>query len=319
MKHAAFVMLLSALVALFAPPAFAEKRVALSFDDIPRQKGAFLTPEERSERIIAALREGAVEQVVFFVNPGRLATPDGLNGEAHVAAYVAAGHVIANHTFSHPQLSKTTAEAYLADIDRAAAWLAGRDGVRPWFRFPYLDEGAGDKAKRDAIRAGLKARGLANGYVTADGSDWHLEHLTLRAKAQGLAMDENQLRRLYVASQISALDYHDALARDTIGRSPAHVLLLHETDLAALFLPDLIAEMRKRGWQIVTADEAYRDPIATAEPDVPYAWGTLTGAMAWERGVPPPLSPLWMTKGIITHLFEARVTKAALAEEPSQP
>lgn len=274
-----------------------------------------MTPEERSGKIIAALRDGEIEQVAFFINPGRLDTPDGVNGEAHIAAYVAAGHVIANHTFSHPHLSKTNAEAYLADIDRAAAWLAGRKGFRPWFRFPYLDEGAADKEKRDAVRAGLRARGLINGYVTADGSDWHLEQLTLRAQAQGLAMDEKQLRRLYVASQMSGLEYHDQLARDTIGRSPIHVLLLHETDLAALFLPDLIAELRKQGWEIVTADEAYEDPIANAQPDVPYAWGTLTGAIAWERDVAPPLSPIWMTTGIMTHLFETRVIKAKLAPE----
>ena len=37
---------------------------------------------------------------------------------------------------------------------------------RSWFRFPYLDEGAGDKEKRDAVRAGLAERGLVNGYVT---------------------------------------------------------------------------------------------------------------------------------------------------------
>lgn len=298
---------------LSATATFAQdRRVALTFDDIPRQKGAFFTPEERTEKIIAALKDERVEQVAFFVNPARLATPDGANGEKHIAAYVAAGHVIANHTFSHPHLSKSSAEAYLADINRAEEWLRGRAGYRPWFRFPYLDEGAGDKAKRDAARAGLKERGLSHGYVTADGSDWHLEFLTIAAQEQGKAMDRNQLRRLYIASQMSGLEYHDQLARDTLGRSPAHVMLLHETDLAALFLPDLIAEMRKQGWQIISADEAYADPIATAQPDVPYAWGTLTGSMAWEKDVPAPLSPIWMSTGMMTYLFEARVIKAKL-------
>ncbi|MEW4449061.1 polysaccharide deacetylase family protein [Qipengyuania sp. JC766] len=310
-RFAAFVLLAAGL----ASPALAEKRVALTFDDIPRQQGAFFTPQERSEKIIAALKDAGVEQAAFFINPGALAEPGKDYGEAHVDAYVAAGHVIANHSYSHGHLSRTTAEAYLADIDRAEAWLAGRAGYRPWFRFPYLDEGADDKAKRDAVRAGLKERGLSNGYVTADGSDWHLEQLTVLAKRQGLPMDEKQLRRLYVASQMSGLAYHDQLARDTLGRSPAHVMLMHETDLAALYLPDLIAEMRKQGWTIIPVDEAYRDPISTAQPDVPYAWGTLTGSMAWEKDVPPPLSPDWMSTGMMTYLFETRVTKAKLDTE----
>ena len=299
------------LILLFgiASPALAEKRVALSFDDVPRSAGPFLTPDERTLRIIAALKENRVEQAAFFVNPGRLATVDGANGEAHIAAYVAAGHVIANHSFSHTHLRTGEADAYLADIDRAEGWLKGRKGYRPWFRFPYLDEGGRDKVKRDAARAGLAARGLRNGYVTADGSDWHLEQLTLDAKAAGKAMHMKQLERLYIGAQLSALEYHDQLARDTIGRSPAHVLLMHETDLAALFLTELIAQMRRQGWTIITADEAYADPIATEQPDVPYASGTLIGSMAWERDVPPPAYPLWMSTDMMSLLFDNRVVE----------
>ena len=313
--RASFAMLVAAVLVAASPALAQDKRVALTFDDIPRQAGAFYTPDERTQKILAALEDAGVEQAAFFVNPGRLETPDGANGEAHIAAYVAAGHVIANHSFSHRHLSKSSAEEYLADIDRGEAWLRGRPGYRPWFRYPYLDEGAADLAKRDAVRAGLKARGLSNGYVTADGSDWHLEFLTIAAQQQGKTMDMKQLRRLYVASQMSGLEYHDQLARDTLGRSPAHVLLMHETDLAAMFLPDLIAEMRRHGWTIVTADEAFADPIASAEPDVPYAWGTLTGAMAWEKDVQPPTWPIWMSTGMVTHLFETRVIKDTLDSE----
>lgn len=289
--------------------ALANKRVALSFDDAPRQRGAFFTPDERSKRINAGLRTGRVRQAVFFVNPGHFETPDGLGGEARIMAYVGAGHLIANHSYSHPHLSKLTAEEFLADIDRAQLWLKGRAGYRPWFRFPYLFEGGRDKAKRDAVRKGLAARGLRNGYVTADGMDWHLEKLTIDAAAAGKTMDMKALRRLYLQMHLSALDYHDAMARSVLGRSPAHVLLLHETDLAALFLPDLIEELRRHGWTVITADEAYRDPLAKAFPDVPHASGTLTGAMAWEKNIDPPLTPLWIGEEVATLLFKRRVLK----------
>ena len=42
-------------------------------------------------------------------------------------------------------------------VDAAELWLKGRPGYRPWFRYPFLDEGGRDKAKRDAVREGLKA------------------------------------------------------------------------------------------------------------------------------------------------------------------
>jgi peptidoglycan-N-acetylglucosamine deacetylase len=303
--------LLLLLIATVPTPAYAQKRIALTFDDVPRIKGAFFTPEERTQKLIAALRQAKVKQAAFFLNPGNLSTPDGQGGEARIAAYVAAGHVIANHSFSHPGLSKSTPPDYLADIDKAALWLKGRAGYRPWFRFPYLDEGADDKVKRDAVRAGLKARGLRNGYVTADGSDWNLEALTIQAAKDGKAMDMEALRKLYVASQMSAVDYHDELARLTIGRSPAHVILLHETDIAAMFIGDFVTELRRRGWTIITADEAFADPISKAMPDVPYSWGTLTGSMAWEKDRQPPLSPFWMSASTMDFLFEKRVIKKA--------
>lgn len=293
-----------------------ERRVALSFDDVPRQRGAFFTPDERTARLIAALREAGVDQAVFFITPGRLQNPDGVNGEAHIKAYVDAGHVIANHSYDHKHLADVTADDYLNDIDLAGKWLQGRPGLRPWFRFPYLDEGGNDKVKRDAVRRGLEARGLINGYVTADGSDWNLESLTVDAVKAGKTLDLDALRKLYVMSQMSGLAYHDELARRALGRSPMHILLLHETDLAALFIGDLIAELKLHGWTIVTADEAYTDPVKDIVTDVPYSAGTLTGSIAWQRDVKPPLWPIWMSTELIRLLFDRRVVKSEPVAEP---
>ena len=103
--------------------------------------------------------------------------------------YVAAGHVLASHSWSHPHLSALSAADYLADVDRGWGFLKHRKGVRPWFRFPYLDEGGPDKAKRDAVRAGLEARGIQNGYVTVDGSDWNMEALAVAAMQAGKPID----------------------------------------------------------------------------------------------------------------------------------
>jgi peptidoglycan/xylan/chitin deacetylase (PgdA/CDA1 family) len=282
------VILLAFAACASAAPRPEPKRIALSFDDVPRGPGAFFTPDARTQRLIAELKRVRVRQAAFFVTPGNLAQPWGEGGEARIAAYVGAGHVIANHSFSHRRLSNMAAADYLADVDRAEDWLKGRKGLRPWFRFPFLDEGRGDRAKRDAVRAGLKARGLRNGYVTAEASDWNIDALANDAGERGKKMDIDALRDLYVESHVEAAEFYDALARKTLGRSPAHVLLLHETDLAALFIGDLVTALRKRGWRIVTADRAYSDPIRKLMPDVPSAQGTLTEALAWEKGLPAP-------------------------------
>lgn len=292
---------------LLAFPAAAQKRIALSFDDAPRGAGAFLDPDARAKKLTAALKRAGVKQAVFFVNPGNIGQPGHGDGVANLDRYVKAGHVLANHSWSHPKLGATDAQAYLADLDRAEAWLKARPGYRPWFRFPFLDEGGKDKVKRDAIRAGLKARGLINGYVTAESSDWNIESLTIAAKQAGKPIDMKALRDLYVESHVEAAEFYDALALKTLGRSPAHVMLLHETDIAALFIGDLVKALKASGWTIITADEAYADPLRDAAPDTPHAQGTLIEALAWEKGLP---APRWYDRNdlrIANPLFARRV------------
>jgi peptidoglycan-N-acetylglucosamine deacetylase len=295
---------LAALLA-FASPAAAQKRIALSFDDVPRNPGAFYTPAERTVALIAALSRGGVHQAAFFITPGNLGAAWGPGGEDRIQAYVAAGHVIANHSWSHRHLSEMTPQDYVADVDRAAVWLAGRPGYRPWFRFPFLDEGA-DATQHEAARSALAARRLANGYVTADPSDWHLDQLVIDAARAGAAIDREALRDLYVADIVAAADHADRLARETLGRQPVQVLLLHETDLAAAYIESAVAALRAGGWAIVPIDAAFAHPLP--EPHGSWIGGNRIEALAAAAGRPPQPSPdeIFRTD-TLTRLFHERV------------
>jgi peptidoglycan/xylan/chitin deacetylase (PgdA/CDA1 family) len=306
-------LLLIIAAALAAAPAAAQKRIALTFDDVPRDRGAFLTHDERTVKLIAALERAKVEQAAFFVTAGFLEDPDRRGGEDRITAYTAAGHVLANHSYTHPHLSELSAADYLANLDKTEAWLKGRPGRRPWFRHPYLDEGGADKAKRDAVRAGLKARGLRNGYVTVDGADWHLEMLTQEAGRAGKTMDMNALRDLYVTTHVEAANFNHALARQLMKRSPAHVLLLHETDIAALFIEDLVEALRKDGWEIVTADKAFADPLKREMPDPAVTSGGLLHQMVQARGLKIETWPPTAGQNVQKRLFAERVLKEAVA------
>lgn len=306
-----FLLLLAGLFA--AAPAAAQKRIALTFDDVPRDRGAFLSHDERTVKLIAALKRARVEQAAFFVTAGFLEDPDRRGGEDRITAYTAAGHVLANHSFTHPHLSEVSAADYLANLDRTEAWLKGREGRRPWFRHPYLDEGMGDKAKRDAVRAGLKARGLRNGYVTVDGADWHLEMLTQQAARAGKTMDMAALRDLYVETHVEAANFNDALARRLLKRSPAHVLLLHETDIAALFIDDLVEALRRDGWEIITADKAFADPLRREMPDPAVTNGTLLAQIANARSLKLETWPPAAGQDVQRRLFSEKILKEAPA------
>jgi peptidoglycan-N-acetylglucosamine deacetylase len=266
--------------------AASDKRIAISFDDSPRGPGAFLNVKQRHEMLLAALDRAGVKQAAFFINPGRI---DPSNGHAEmIQAYTDAGHVIANHTANHPDLSDVSAARFLADVDEASAWLKSQKNIRPWLRFPHLNEGGRDTAKRDAVRAGMKARGIRHGYASADGWDWYMESMTLDAAAAGKPMDMNGLRKFYIKSHIESVEFSDNLARRTFGRAPAQMLLLHDTDLAALYVEDLVRALRAKGWQIITADEAYKDPIYREQPMIADTNGTIIQMLSWEKGTKGP-------------------------------
>lgn len=115
------------------------------------------------------------------------------------------------------------------------------------------------------------------------------------------------LRDLYVETHVESAEFADRLAEQALGRRPVQVMLLHETDLAAYWIADLVAALRAKGWTIVTADAAYRDPIAKLHPDTPSAQGNLLEAVAWEKGVP---APRWYERNTLSTadpLFRQRV------------
>jgi len=297
-------LILAIVLALAVAPATA-REIAITFDDAPTNDSVYMTGEERTKRLIAALKAARIEQAAFFCVPrGKPAAE-----LARLAAYAAAGHVIANHSDTHRNLRNLPAEEYLADIAVADASLKGMKNFRPWFRFPFLSEGD-TREKRDAVRTGLRATNYAQGYVTIDNYDWYLNALANNAKKAGQSVDESALRDLYVEVLIQAVEFYDAIAAKTLGRSPRHVLLLHENDLAALFIGDLAAELRKRGWTIIGADAAYADPIASIEPDTLFLNQGRVAAIAHTKGTRPiDLIHEHEDETVLEKLFKERALK----------
>lgn len=239
-------------------PASAQKRIALTFDDAPRADSAVFSGLERAEVLIAALASEDAGAAAFFV------TTKGFErdrqGRARIAQYAQAGHLIANHSHAHNWARQTQADEYLADIDRAQEMLGGFENLRPWYRYPFLDEGR-DAEKIAALVQGLEERGLSNGYVTVDNYDWHIEQRLQQALKAGQSVNFDALGKAYVQLLLYSAEYYDSLAVQTLGQSPVHVLLLHENDVAALYVDDLIRAFRASGWEIVSPDDAYSDPL----------------------------------------------------------
>lgn len=253
------------LLAAAGPAAAQNKRIAFTFDDAPRAADRLLDVETRTRTLLASLEAAGVEGAMFFVTTNHIRAR-GDEGADRLNLYAAAGHTLANHSHLHGSANRMSATDFLADVSRAQQRLAAFPNTQPYFRFPYLHEGD-TRAKRDTIRRGLADRGLRAGYVTVDNYDWYLQSLFSEAVASGRPLDLGAWRSVYVEVLTAAVHHYDGLATSRLGRSPAHVLLLHENDLAALFVDDLAQSLRAEGWAIVPALEAYRDPIASEAPD----------------------------------------------------
>ena len=223
---------------------------------------------------------GAVDAgpVAFFVTTRGLSEE---GGRERIRRYAAAGHLIANHSHTHPWSHKTSVADFLADIDRAESLLEGFENRRDWFRFPFLDEGRAPE-KIGAIAAGLEERGLSNGYVTVDNYDWYLDRKLREALDAGHEVDYEKLGKLYVRMMLYAAEYYDSIAAQMLDEPPVHVLLLHENDLAALYADDLVLALRAAGWTIVSPDAAYKTPLPT--PKTPFTSQGRVFALAADRG-----------------------------------
>ena len=268
------------------PPTQQIKRIALTYDDAPTGQGPVFSGEERTRALIKQFFESGSGPVTIFVTTKGVDDPQ---GRERINSYANAGHLIANHSHSHFWASRTPIEDYLFDIDVAAGRLEGIENIRPWFRFPFLDEGGigkenSDGVKRDGLRAGLAERGLVNAYVTIDTYDWHLENLWKQALKDNRSVDMDALSRVYVEMVIDSANHYDNMALDVFGRRPPQVLLLHENDLAASFTADLVRSLKDDGWEIVSADVAYSDIIASQKPETLLSYKGLIAALAYDQG-----------------------------------
>lgn len=296
------------------PPGSSERTIALTFDDATRGDGPFYSGEARTDKLIQALSQAGVVEAMFFVTTRNLANTRE-SGPVRLRAYTDAGHVLGNHSHSHQWLWRTDTDAYIADLDKAAAILADFDNVQPYYRFPFLDEGRAID-KRDALREALDRRGLKNGYVTIDTYDWYLMTLAKEARRAGTEFNLDDLRNLYVDVIVRSTEFYDSMAQQTLGRSPHHVLLLHENDLAALFIGDLVEELRRQGFRIIPSTVAFDDPIAAREPDTLFLGQGRISALAHEAGrAPRDLVSPTEDEDYLRNRFEAEV---AILPAPKQ-
>lgn len=256
--------------------------IAITIDDFNWNKSVRLSPDERNRAMLQALRSHGDLKAALFV-ACRNAESD--KGKELLREWDRAGHLIANHSFSHKELNSknVTADVFTADIARCDEIIRSYPRFQKLFRFPYLKEGD-TAAKRDAVRAFLAQQGYRNGHVTIDASDWAIEDRLSARLTKDPAAEVKPYRDFYLAHMWERAQYYDDLAHRVLGRSVKHTILMHFNLLNALFLGDLLDRFKSKGWKLINAREAFKDPVFQAAPKIVPAGESIIWALAKETG-----------------------------------
>lgn len=255
-------------------------QVAITVDDFNLFRAPRAVAEKRNRALLGALREHSDLKAAAFI-AGRHV--DDEVGKKLVRDWGLAGHMIANHTYSHRNYNGSGFDEYAKDILRAETLIKGLPGFARRFRFPMLKEG--DTAeKRDRMRAFLKEHGYAMGYVTIDASDWYIDQRLRARLAADPKADLTGYRDYYLNHLWERARFYDGLSRKTLGRSVKHTLLIHHNVLNELFLADVLGMFKNRGWRLIAARDAFRDRVFSAAPDIVPAGESIIWALAKESG-----------------------------------
>jgi peptidoglycan/xylan/chitin deacetylase (PgdA/CDA1 family) len=204
-------------------------QIALTFDDGPHP---CYTPQ-----VLAILQKYGVKATFFCVGQSVAAYPD-IVKEAY-----AAGHVIANHSWSHPNMALFSRSRIRSELTRTSEVIEQAIGVRPiFFRPPYGAFSAQVLKQADGL-------GLTTVIWNIRATDWSKPGV-------------------------------DVIAKRILKRSVhGGIILLHDSggdrSQTVAALPDIIVGLQQRGFTFVTLEQMMMHldaalPPAKGEKDSPW-------------------------------------------------
>jgi peptidoglycan-N-acetylglucosamine deacetylase len=255
--------------------------ISLSFDDgkiidMPNYK-----LENWNNLLLENLKKNHLKAILFSAGGNKTSE----KGKYLLNSWNNAGHLIANHTMSHPNFNSknTSLENFEWELTANDSIIKKYSNYLPYFRFPYLKEG-NTAEKVTGFRVFMKEKGYRNGHVTIDASDWYIDGRLVERLTKNPKANIEGFRAFYVQHLYDRAMYYEDLAFQLTGRHINHVILLHHNLVNALFLGDLIQNFKAKGWNTIDADKAYQDKIYEKAPSNVPAGESLIWALAKELG-----------------------------------
>lgn len=228
------------------------KEIALTIDDLPfvgtnsATKGNLGRSQDRFTKILNYLVDNHVPATGFVI-AGSIA-----EGQwALLEQFQAAGMGLGNHTYSHANLNRMSADQYIAEIERSDKILSPLMTQPKYFRYPYLAEGRG--ATKQAVHDYLQANQYTIAPVTIDSKDYkfneRLLHISWRIRSQYV----DQIKKQYLSYIWDQTLKAEKRAKN--GDS-VQILLVHSNLLNSHCLGDVIKMYQDHGYRFVTLETA---------------------------------------------------------------
>lgn len=236
---------------LLATAAHAQ-RVAITIDDGPVLAATpLLSPQQRNQAMLDALAKHKARAALFVTCGNGAHQPAGY---ALARAWGDAGHALANHTMTHPDLGRPAValDTYQQEILDCDAITRTLPGYRKWFRYTYMNDG-GTQEKRAGMQGFLRRHGYRDAPVSFAAEDWVVADKLVAALTANPKADIAPIRQAYL----------DALRKNALasaagkGKDAVHILLLHHNLANALWLDDILAQFDSMGWTFAAPDQAF--------------------------------------------------------------
>lgn len=235
------------------------KYMCITFDDLPiarvddRYERMMLT-----DQILGALDEYHVKAAGFVIG-------NNIHGNYELLeSWLQAGHLLGNHTYSHPDLNDVPVKLYIQDIARGQEeiedLLVKYKQKARYFRYPLLHYG-NTYYKKKAVTDYLEEKDYTIAHVTVDNDEYvyNLQYEKLAETAEPAKVQ--QLETEYIEHILEQIRDSEKLAKNLLGRHVNQILLLHANRLNARFLGDLLQAIVDEGYIFISLEKALTDTL----------------------------------------------------------
>jgi len=263
MKIAVFIVFLVATLSCFGQTS--TRQIAMTIDDLPvvSTRRDVKNRQEITKKLLGHIKKAKIP-AIGFVNENKLYDGDKRNEQEIdlLRMWISAGLELGNHTFSHRSLNRIKLADYQADLLKGQTitkeLLAKKGKDIRYFRHPFLQTG-----RSMDVKANFDKFLAANGYTIAPISFDNADYIFSRAYDNAFDKGDKALMQkvgdAYVPYMEAKLDYWERQSMKLFGREMAQTLLIHANFINSDYLDDLALMFRKRGYKIVSLDEALRD------------------------------------------------------------